>query len=166
MTQNDRQLNEMLTFIPLCTHENPVDVLFLGFSQLPQFEILKNLNATAASHISQEMASSSYDAIISTANAKTQDIFRLLKPDGIYVATAGESIEAKLGELGNFFRIVMPYFETTLIFASNKYHPTADIVLDRSDFIEDNEYYNSEIHLASFALTQKTKKRLKGLAKN
>jgi hypothetical protein len=42
----------------------------------------------------------------------------------------------------------------------------ADLILDKSDFIEDAEYYNSDIHIASFAIYEKLRKALKGVIKN
>ena len=45
------------------------------------------------------------------------------------------------------------------IIASKKYHPTADLNLQRADFLDDLEYYSSEIHIASFVFPAKQHKR-------
>ena len=58
------------------------------------------------------------------------------------------------------------YVDFECIFASNKYHPTADLSLQKSDFIEESSYYNSEIHTASFMLHAHAKRELLGVCKN
>jgi spermidine synthase len=51
-----------------------------------------------------------------------------------------------------------------MVIASKKYHPQADIILDRSDFIEAS-YYNTELHNASFVFPNYIQKPLTGIAK-
>jgi len=38
----------------------------------------------------------------------------------------------------------------TILFSSKKYHGQADIVRNKSDFIEHTEYYNTDMHLNGF----------------
>lgn len=68
------------------------------------------------------------------------------------------------------FNIILPYMygfgleygkQGALLFCSNKYHPTADIILQKSDLLDGLKYYNSEIHLASFTLPTSTKKAIR-----
>ena len=108
------------------------------------------------------------------------NVFRILKDDGIVVAQ-GESwwIDMPLhkeimGVIGEFFKIVMPYrFEMYMypgcnwnfILGSKLYHPTADMILQRADLIDDLKYYNSDIHKASFILPNYVKKELGDLYK-
>ena len=54
----------------------------------------------------------------------------------------------------------------TATFATKKYHPTADIILQKSDLLEGLEYYNSDIHKSSFILPNYLKESLKILIKN
>ncbi len=107
-------------------------------------------------------------------------VFKILKEDGIVVAQ-GESwwIDLPLhkeimGVIGEFFKIVMPYrFEMYMypgcnwnfILGSKRYHPTADIILQRADLLDNLRYYNSDIHTASFVLPNYVKKELGELYK-
>ncbi|MRI59307.1 MAG: spermidine synthase [Epsilonproteobacteria bacterium] len=107
-------------------------------------------------------------------------VFKILKDDGIVVAQ-GESwwIDMPLhkqimGVIGEFFKIVMPYrFEMyvypgcnwNFILGSKLYHPTADIILQRADLLDDLRYYNSDLHKASFVLPNYVKKELGDLYK-
>ncbi|WP_200762938.1 polyamine aminopropyltransferase [Nitrosophilus alvini] len=107
-------------------------------------------------------------------------INRILKDDGIVVAQ-GESwwIDMPLHKeimrvIGDFFKITMPYrFEMYMypgcnwnfIVGSKFYHPTADIILQRADLIDNLKYYNSDIHISSFTLPTYVKKELGELYK-
>ncbi len=107
-------------------------------------------------------------------------VFKILKDDGIVVAQ-GESwwIDMPLhkeimGVIGEFFKIVMPYrFEMYMypgcnwnfVLGSKHYHPTADMVLQRADMMDDLRYYNADIHKASFVLPNYVKKELGELYK-
>ena len=53
----------------------------------------------------------------------------------------------------------------TSILASKKYHPTADINLQRSDLLDGLDYYSSEIQLASFVFPATEHRALTGIAK-
>ena len=53
----------------------------------------------------------------------------------------------------------------TSILASKKYHPTADLVLQRADLLDDLQYYSSEIHKAVFVFPAAEHKALTGIAK-
>jgi spermidine synthase len=110
-----------------------------------------------------------------------KDVARVLKDDGLVVAQ-GESYFLNLEEhkeilktAGENFSIAMPYryemisYPGTLynfILASKKYHPTADINLQRADLMDGLKYYNSDIHIASFAKPTYIFKELLGIAKN
>jgi spermidine synthase len=134
----------------------------------------------------------SYDIILvdSTDENQSSELFeasfyaqahRVLKDDGL-IAVQGSSYfvdmqnhKKILKKMGSLFGIVMPYkYEMitypgvvwNFILASKKYHPTADIILQRADLIEDLKYYNSEIQRASFAVPTAIKKELLGIAKN
>lgn len=159
---------EMLFFVPLCTHEEVAECLTVGFDDMPQEA--KKLSKTTTEIIDfdpkNQFQSESFDIIIvNNDSSNKQELFRILKKDGILCMRLAEDIKKQLTELGSFYRIVMPYHDMKLVFASNKYHPTADIILDKSDFLEEAGYYNADIHLASFAVYEKAKKELKGIIK-
>jgi len=154
---------EMLSFVPLCVHENVQECLILGNGELPKDA--KNLAKNTEKE--KSFTSKKFDVIISFSDKdELQELFRILKKDGILCKKLGIDAKTQLLALGEYYRIVMPYHNMEMVFASNKYHPTADLILDKSDFLEENEYYNSDIHMASFAVYEKAKKALRGVAKN
>jgi len=160
---------EMLVFVSLCVHENIEKCLLIGENTPPigADKLAKNISSMQTLNTKSEIASETFDAIISfDESADIRDVFRILKKDGIFCSKIGKNVHDDLINLGKYYRIVMPYHNMGLIFASNKYHPVADLILDKSDFIEDAEYYNSDIHIASFAIYEKLRKALKGVIKN
>ncbi len=166
--QSEAATKEMLSFVPLCTHENPAVCLTIG-GELPNAaaKLAKDVASIAELSGNSGFESEKFDIIISfKENQNLQEIFRILKKDGIFCAKIGSDTKKELENAGNYFRIAMPYSNMELIFASNKYHPTADLILDRSDFAEECEYYNSEIHIASFAVYEKARRALRGVIKN
>lgn len=53
-----------------------------------------------------------------------------------------------------------------MILASKEYHPTADVILQRSDLIDGLEYYNCDIHIATFVMPNYIRSTYKGIIKN
>ncbi len=161
--------SEMLACVPLCTHENSNECLIIGNTKLPisAKKFIKNISLSKSLDTNSGYESEKFDVIIfDEYPTNLQETFRVLKKDGILCAKLPEDFKNGIKQLGDYYRIVMPYHSMEMVFASNKYHPTADIVLDKSDFLEESEYYNSDIHLASFALHESAKKELRGIAKN
>lgn len=158
---------EMLAFVPLCTHENSDECLVIG-GVLPILAKTLYKNITSATSLETgKFESAKFDLIISfDENLNNQEVYRILKSDGIFCSALAKPIDKTLDLLGKYYRIVMPYHDMKLLFASNKYHPVADLILDKSDFLDDTTYYNSEIHAASFVLHQGARKELKGIVKN
>jgi spermidine synthase len=146
-----------------------------------------NLKIQNALVFIQDAKESSYDIVLLDAvDEKVFDfefyaqIKRILKDDGLMVSQGGswwvdmDSHKSMLKSIGNHFGIVMPYryemysYEGTnwnYILASKKYHPTADIILQRADLIDGLNYYNSDIQLSSFTLPTYVDKELRGIAK-
>ncbi len=108
------------------------------------------------------------------------EIYRILKDDGVCAAQAGswwlevDQNRRVLKNMGKLFNIVLPYrYEMylypgcvfTSAIASKKYHPTADIILQRADLLDDLKYYNSDVHKAAFALPNYIEKSLKEVLK-
>jgi len=106
---------------------------------------------------------------------------RVLKADGLIAVQGGsywmdlENHKKILETVGRPFGIAMPYrYEMhtypgtnwNFILASKKYHPTADIVLQRADLLEGHNYYTCDIHRAAFTVPKYIKKELLGIAKN
>jgi len=61
----------------------------------------------------------------------------------------------------------MPYrFENeVLLFSSAKYHPCADIILQKSDLLDDVTYYTSDLQLRIFCIAKIFKCWLQGIAR-
>ncbi len=106
---------------------------------------------------------------------------RVLKDDGLIALQGGsywmdiKTHKRILETSGRLFDIAMPYryemytypgVNWNFILASKKYHPTADINLQRADLLEGCKYYTSDIHKASFSVPKFIKKELLGIAKN
>lgn len=106
---------------------------------------------------------------------------RVLREDGLVAVQGGswwmdlEGHKRILETVGRPFGIAMPYSypmysypgtNWNFILASKKYHPTADIVLQRADLLEGHNYYTSDIQRAAFTVPRYIKKALLGIAKN
>jgi spermidine synthase len=129
----------------------------------------------------------SYDIVFVNSTNEVFDkefynnVSRVLKDDGLVVTQGGswfldmDSHKELLKIVGKNFSIAMPYkyemlcYEGGLynfILASKKYHPTADINLQRADLMDGLKYYNSDIHIASFVKPTYVFKELLGISKN
>ncbi len=172
--------DEMMVHIPVCTHKEPSKVLVIGGAS----DALKN-----------EMAKHSVEAefgdmsLLTSKNDQEYDIIilledqadvtlmaninRILNKDGIVVQTTAnfdddaQKIKSDLNLYGESFWIAMPFHfgNQTALLASKKYHPTADINLQRSDLLDDLSYYSTEIHHAAFTFPAYIHKELTGIAK-
>jgi len=101
-------------------------------------------------------------------------IGRVLRDDGLIAMEHPnlDDVQANtllMQMLGNYFKIIMPYNAgdgKTLLLASRAYHPTADIILQRSDLLEGQQYYNCDIHIAAFAMPNYIRKQYLGIIRN
>lgn len=107
---------------------------------------------------------------------------RTLTTDGVIstvssrLLTEAKEARKELETIGELFKIVMPYsYEASahgtglscrnLILASHRYHPTADINLQRADLTEGFNYYNSDIAVGTFHLPTVVRREFLGLIK-
>lgn len=172
--------DEMMVHIPICTHKEPQKILVIG-------EVTNTFKAEMAKHnVDAEFGDISlltskneqeFDVIILTQDqvdiTLLANINRILKKDGVFVQTTSNyedeatKIKSDLTILGESFWIAMPFHfgNQTAILASKKYHPTADINLQRSDLLDDLSYYSTEIHHGSFTFPAYIHKGLTGIAK-
>ena len=148
--------NEMMIHIAMNTHKNPQNVLVVGLKDSHFKEEISKYEAKVT--YSDELnIDEKFDIIIYnnkdlSAMALASIQRSLEQKDGIMVCVSerfkvnSEKLITDLKNIGKDFWICMPfrYGHTMAILASKKYHPQADIILDRSDFI-DAQYYNSEI---------------------
>ncbi len=175
--------SEMMVHVPLCTSKDPQNILIISDSaDLLAKETLKY------SEISTKVVECSLDAVrnledssvdviiseISSDAAVLAHLSRILKDDGQLAIThpSLDDVEANktlMQILGNYFKIIMPYNlgnASTALLASKEYHPTADINLHRADMLDGNEFYNCDVHIASFAMGNYIRKEYLGIIKN
>lgn len=178
--KDNRAYNEMMVHTPLCTHKEAKNVLVIGSKA-------ESLKEEASKHTANfEFGDLS---ILTSKNEKNIDVIiftdvkldemtmanieRVLCDDGIItLSTASfskdeEKLKKDLELVGTKFWISMPFKfgHETSILASKKYHPTADIILQRSDLLNELEYYSTEMHHASFVFPAAQHKALTGIAK-
>lgn len=177
---------EMMVHVSMCTHKLPTSVLLASDSRdLLMNELARYKESTVTNVGSSDLLESfrnveekSADVIM--VDALTSDsvviahISRILKDDGLLVMkhpslddiTANKPL---MEALGHYFKIVMPYRledGSTLLLSSKEYHPTADVILQRTDLLEGHQYYNCDIHPSAFAMPQYIRENYRGLARN
>jgi len=174
---------EMMVHVPLCTNKTPENVLIISDSaDLLILEVQKhsdiastvvgcNLDAIRA------LNDASFDVVICEMGgdaAVVAHINRVLKADG-QLAIKHDSLDETQSNrvlmqvLGNYFKVIMPYnlgTGATALLASKEYHPTADVILQRSDMLDDLSYYNCDMHVSSFAMPNYIRKEYLGIIKN
>lgn len=168
---SDREaiMAEMAVQVPFCVHTDIQNALFVTHhpSELKEQSLKHNIEAKISHEITETCF---FDLIILDEfinDEMIQNSVKALKNNGIMIARSMDSrIKDDLSKFDEHFRIVMPYHHLNLIFASNFFHPTADIILQKSDLLDETYYYNTEMHLAEFALPSKMKKYLKNQLKN
>jgi len=174
--------NEMMAHIPVCSHKSPKSLLLI--SDAPEGikqELARHsgLNVTVGGLDSiANGADSSYDIVLidSTAaisRATYAHLNRIVKEDGLISSLNAslddeEASKEQLNAIGEYFKVVMPYRaeDKTMILGSKEYHPTADVILHRTDLIDGLSYYNCDIHISSFAMPNYIRSTYRGIIKN
>jgi len=174
---------EMMVHVPVCTSKNPQNVLIISDNaDRLEKEIKKHRE------INYKVVSCSIDALRNEADASADvvicekhddsallaHISRVLKEDGqlsISHPSLKEVEENKslMGILGKYFKVVMPYNLNngySALLASKEYHPTADINLHRAEMLDGLDFYNCDVHIASFAMGNYIRKEYLGIIKN
>lgn len=179
--KNNQAFNEMMVHTPICTHKEPENVLVIGsvtdeLKKEVEKHNLKNVEYGDTSILTSKDEKNVDLIIFTDVNLDEMllaNIERVLKNDGVisFSTSSFSSDEQKLKDdlslVGQNFWIAMPYRfgHETAILASKKYHPTADIILQRSDLLVDLEYYSTEIHHASFVFPAAQYRALTGIAR-
>jgi spermidine synthase len=175
--------NEMMVHVPLCTSKDPQKVLILS-DDASAFEAEVAKHDNIASEVLganldalRKAEDKGYDVVISEIDADAAvlaHLNRVLKEDGLLVTThpSLDDVDANttmMQILGKYTKVIMPYNlgdgETALL-ASKEYHPTADIILQRSDMLDGLEFYNCDVHPAAFAMGNNIRKAYLGVIKN
>lgn len=174
---------EMMVHVPLCTNKNPKNVLIISNNaELLSNEMNKHHDVDSkvigcTMDELREESDMTYDVVISEMYGDSvvlAHINRILKADGQLVLNNKplddvDSNKVLMGDLAHYFKIIMPYNlgnDNSAILASKEYHPTADIILQRADMLDDLQYYNCDIHIAAFAMPNYIRKEYLGIIKN
>jgi len=174
---------EMMVHVGLCTSKTAQNILIVSDNaEALSAEVAKHgeSSATVVSaslEVLSGLAENAYDVVINELKvdgAVASQISRILKDDGQLVTTHPnlEEVEANklmMKILGQYFKVIMPYNmgngETALL-SSKEYHPTADVILQRSDMLDDLNYYNCDVHVGAFAMGNYIRKEYLGIIKN
>jgi spermidine synthase len=175
---------EMMVHVPLCSHKNPQSVLLISDNatlfdgELARYRdcSVTTIKASDASDAICNLEDNTFDVVLSEGSSDAvllAHIARVSKEDALIsiVHPSLDDIEANtiiMKALGKDFKIIMPYDagESTLLLASKEYHPTADIILQRTDLLEGHSYYNCDIHPAAFATGNDVRKAYLGVIRN
>ena len=175
--------SEMMVHVPVCTSKNPQNVLIVSDKadllekEMQRHSEVESTTIKCSLDAIRDLDDSAYDVVIcesSTDAAFLAHLNRILKDDAqlTLVHPSLDSVEENktlMSILGKYFKIIMPYNlgnGSTALLASKEYHPTADIILQRSDMIDGLEYYNCDIHIAAFAMPNYIRKEYLGIIKN
>lgn len=174
---------EMMVHVPLCTNKDPKEALIISDNAQYLIEEIQKHYDVSADVISPNMEllrnaeDKKYDVVICEMEADAAiigHISRVLKDDGqlSIVHPSLDETEANkelMQTLGNYFKVIMPYNlgnGSTALLASKEYHPTADLILQRADMLDNLSYYNSDIHPAAFAMPNYIRKEYLGIIRN
>jgi len=174
---------EMMVHVPLCTNKTPKSVLIISDEATLLTQEVQKHSDVSSSVITCSLESlrtlddASFDVVIcemSGDGAVVAHLNRVLKEDGQLTIKHDSLDETQSNKvlmqvLGNYFKVIMPYNlgtgETALL-ASKEYHPTADVILQRSDMLDGLSYYNCDMHVSSFAMPNYTRKEYLGIIRN
>ena len=174
--------NEMMVHVPVCSHKTPKNLLLISNNaEGIQKELERHIGLDVTVGGLDAIANaedSAYDIVLIDSTAEISratyaHLDRIVKEDGL-VSCLNASLDQEdttkeqLNALGQYFKILMPYNaeDKTMILASKEYHPTADVILQRSDLIDGLSYYNCDVHAACFAMPNYIRSTYKGVIKN
>jgi len=159
--------NEMMALVGGCTSEGTK--ILVPESLKDEF---KKITITTFNIYTND-DSDNYDLIIEEKPSDLIKTYEKLNENGIYITTPNSLTDKELFKnLSKLYWIVMPFYyidenlkANPLIFASKKFHPTADIIRHRSDFTQNTKYYTTDVHIASFTLPKYIFEEIKDVIK-
>jgi len=176
---------ELMVHIPLCTHKLPQSILIISNDDaMLQDEIARHNNVSAttinvegALDTIRNIEENSFDVVLCEATIDEvllAHINRVTKEDALMSMTHPKlddvaANKALLAKLGKYFKVMMPYTihgDETLLLVSKEYHPTADVILQRTDLLEGQSHYNCDVHSAVFAMPNYIRKAYLGSIRN
>lgn len=167
--------SEMLVHIAMCSHKEPQTVLAVNADEAIKNELKKygvKVTFSDSFNVDEKFDVVLYNSEVLDDTVMANVMRNLEDKCGMFACRVtsfdkdSKQMKQDLTTVAKNFWITMPYNagENMMILASKKYHPQADIILDRSDFIDAN-YYNTELHNASFVMPNYIQKPLTGIAK-
>ena len=172
-----------MVHVGVCTNKVPENVLLIsdnatGFeAEMKKHDGIAYKSISTSSDVLRKEEDAAYDVVISEAGsdaAVLAHINRVLKVDGLVVMSIPSLDEVETNKqtmsiLGKYAKIVMPFnvgADKLALLASKEFHPTADIILHRTDMLDGLEYYNCDVHPAAFAMGNNIRKEYLGIIKN
>ncbi len=119
-----------------------------------------------------------FDVIIDLQNKSAENYKKLIKNNGILIVDLDSLTKESVAQKNADFNVLMPFrvqswgrgkekcAEKYYLFASNKFHPIADLSLQKVDLLDDLQYCNAKIYEGAFALPNYLKAELKGIVRN
>jgi spermidine synthase len=169
---------EMMVHVPMCSHKNIKNVLVVGDVNDKFKDELAKHNIENIVYSEELNIENKFDIILYNKETPNEldmaNVERCLEPEyGIFISKGSfiykdlEKVKEELVTIGKNFWICMPYSfgHNTLIFASKKYHPQAEIVLQVSDLLPNCQYYTTEMQNAVFIHPAYITKETTGIAK-
>jgi spermidine synthase len=170
--------DEMMVHIPMCSHKYINKILVVGTVSEDFKSELDKHECKDVTYSDELNVDDTFDIILYNKDVPTElemaNVERCLDDKkGIFVTKASflpsdlEVSKKELETVGKNFWICMPYSfgHNTLIFASKKYHPQAEIVLQVSDLLEGCNYYSTELQNSCFVHPSYITKAITGIAK-
>ena len=175
--------NEMMVHVGVCTNKNPENVLIISDNAAGFVTEIQKHNDVSCDVISaninllRDAKDGAYDVVISEMDADAAVLAhynRVLKEDGLLVSTIPSIEDTQANKqimevLGKYTKIIMPFHvggDKLALLASKEYHPTADVILQRTDMLDGLEYYNCDVHVGAFAMGNYIRKEYLGIIKN
>jgi spermidine synthase len=158
MTDNEI-LKQMITHIPLNTHLLPKTLLIVSDLDIKDEDLTYYDTKIVRANSIEEIEANSVDIAIVESIADIAKLSLVVKDSGLIAIPSGniyDNVEANktlISKLAKEFKIIQPSVfkdNQSFILASKKYHPTADMLLQRAEMLEMQPYYNADIHKASF----------------
>ena len=155
-------------------------ILHSFISFFPHFqEVMKHARCRILSSIPPK---GQYDVIIYLSHLKKELVASfqsILSDDGILITRLEnlilniQTMRGYIAEIACDFSIAMPFIapfslitDNHFLFLSRHFHPTADIVLQRADMLQNLLNYDATLHQSAFILPRFLKEALKNIAKN
>ena len=170
--------DEMMVHVPMCSHKDINKILVVGDVTEDFKNELSKHECKNVTYSDELNVDDKFDIILYNKDVPTElemaNVERCIEPKkGIFVTKASfiskdlDVSKKELENVGKNFWICMPYSfgHNTLIFASKKYHPQSEIVLQVSDLLEGCEYYNTELQNSAFVYPSYIAKEITGIAK-